>query len=289
MIYKPPKIIAEACCNHAGNIETAKRMIRMADICGMNVVKFQKRDVDAQALMYPFLYDNPHPHPEHSFGKTYKDHRKALEFNPNQHAELKRYIECLGMEYSCSVWDIVSALDIINLRPSMIKIPSACNTHYAMMDVLKKKYKGDIHISLGMTTPKELSQILRFWKNNFSRIILYHCTSGYPVPAEEMHLLEIEKLLKIGVKGVGLSSHYPGYSMCLEAQALGAEWFEKHITLDRFARGTDHQAALEFLDLRNLVRDLKAGYQALTQKPPGICEIEKEQRTKLKYGISRSI
>ena len=281
MQYKEPRVVAEACCNHAGDMDVAKRMIRMCDICGVDVVKFQKRDIAMQTLINPRLYNGPHPNPIHAFGETYKEHRQALEFNMDQHAELKKYVEVFGMEYSASVWDAVSAVEIAALQPPFIKIPSACNQSYAMLDILKEHYEGDIHISLGMTTDYELASLLAFWKDHFNRIVLYACTTGYPVPAEEMHLLEIEKLLKIGVKEVGLSSHYAGYAMCLEAQALGASYFEKHITLDRFAKGTDHSAALEFIDLRNLVRDLRDGFKALTFKD-GDTPLEVVQRAKLR-------
>ena len=282
MRYKHPRVIAELCGNHGGDIEVAKKMIRMAEICGVDVCKLQKRDIATQALDHPTLYDGPHPNPVHAFGSTYREHREALEFTVAQHAELQRYIESYGMIYSTSVWDIPSALQIIALNPLFIKVPSACNTRYALLDILRTRYSGDIHMSLGMTTEKERDEIVRFWGDDIGRVVLYHCTSTYPLYAEDAYLLEIERLTKIPCKAVGFSNHHPDINLDFEAQALGANWFEHHITLDRFSKGTDHSAALEFIALRNLVKGLREGYEALKNKPVEMCQVELIQRKKLK-------
>jgi len=282
MKYKQPIVIAELCCNHAGDMETAKRMIRMAEICGVDVCKLQKRDIESQWSLHPHMYDSPHPNPPNAFGKTYREHREFLEFDVTQHRRLKQYIEQYGMEYSTSVWDIVSALQIIDIDPLFIKVPSAHNTDYPLLDILKKKYTGDIHVSLGMTTEQEREELQIYWEDSMDRIVLYHCTSGYPVYAPDAYLLEIERLTKIPCKAIGFSNHHPDINLDFEAQALGASWFEHHVTLDRFAKGTDHSAALEFEALRNLVRGLREGYEALKYKPVEMCQLEWEQRKKLK-------
>ena len=83
-----------------------------------------------------------------------------LEFNLEQHKELKKYCEQLGIIYSTSVWDIKSAREIASLNPQFIKIPSACNTNLEMIEWLCDNYDGDIHISTGMTTSKEIDDIV---------------------------------------------------------------------------------------------------------------------------------
>ena len=282
MKYREPKVVAELCANHGGDMDTAKRMIRMAEICGVDVCKLQKRDLRMQALSNPNLYHEPHPNPVNAFGETYLKHREALEFTIEQHMELKKYIESFGMEYSSSVWDVPSAIEIAALQPPFIKVPSACNQQYATMQILKEHYGGDIHISLGITDKTELSNLVSFWKGQLDRVVFYHCTTTYPLFAIDAHLLEITDLLRIGAKDVGFSNHHSGIALDLEAQALGASWFEHHVTLDRMSKGTDHIAALEFTGLRALVRDLKEGFLALKFKPEEECEAETIQRAKLK-------
>jgi len=117
-------------------------------------------------------------------------------------------------------------------------------------------------------------------------LILYACTSGYPVPFENVCMLEIiriKKKFEKKVKAIGFSGHHLGIAIDIAAYALGASWIERHFTLDRTWKGTDHAASLEPTGLRKLNRDLKATYKSLTFKENEILHIEKLQREKLKY------
>ena len=96
--------------------------------------------------------------------QTYGEHREFLEFNLQQHKDLKDYSESLGLIYSTSVWDVTSAKEIISLKPILIKVPSACNNNFEMLRILRDDYSGDIHISFGMTTQREENQIVSFFE-----------------------------------------------------------------------------------------------------------------------------
>lgn len=121
-----PKIIAEVGCNHKGDMAIAREMIMTAALfCKVDVVKFQKRT--PHELLTDEQYAAPHPHPSNSYGKNYGEHREFLEFDYEQHLQLKKWCDEFHVEYSASVWDMSSARDIILLNPSIIKIPSACN------------------------------------------------------------------------------------------------------------------------------------------------------------------
>jgi N-acetylneuraminate synthase len=211
-----------------------------------------------------------------------------LEFNINQHKELKEFTESLGIMYSTSVWDTTSAKEIISLKPELIKVPSACNNHFEMLKVLRDEYKGEIHISFGMTTKEEEEEIVSFFeeKNQGDRLVVYSCTSGYPVPFEDICMLEtvrIKEKFENRVKAIGFSGHHLGIAVDIAAFTLGAEWIERHFTLDRTWKGTDHAASLEPTGLKKLARDLKATHQALSYKKMDILAIEKVQRDKLKF------
>tara|TARA_B100000519_G_scaffold9150_1_gene7294 strand:- start:179 stop:790 length:612 start_codon:yes stop_codon:yes gene_type:complete len=199
------------------------------------------------------------------------------------------YSNKLGIQYSTSVWDITSAKEIVSMNPDMIKVPSACNNHFDMLKVLRDDYKGDVHISLGMTTPDEMNKIIDFFNRESilkERVIIYACTSGYPVPFDQLCLLEIKKLIdSFGdkVKAVGFSGHHLGIATDIAAYTLGAKWIERHFTKDRTWKGTDHAASLEPAGLSKLIRDLDATHKALQYKDADILEIEKPQREKLKW------
>ncbi len=285
-MMKKAKVIAEIGCNHKGDIEIAKELIKVAKIfCNVDVVKFQKRH--NKELLTEEQYNAPHPNPANSYGNTYGAHREFLEFNVEQNKELMEFCKDLGVVYSTSTWDLTSAKEIASLNPELIKIPSACNNNYEMLGWLCENYFGEIHVSTGMTTKNEIDDLISFFeeKGRNKDIVLYACTSGYPVPFEDVCLYEITRLKeKYGsrIKEIGFSGHHLGIAVDVVAYNLGATWIERHYTLDRTWKGTDHSASLEPAGLRKLVRDLKAVNKALTYKNEDILEIEKVQREKLK-------
>lgn len=286
MSIKKPYVIAEIGCNHKGNMETAKELIKVAKIfCNVDAVKFQKRN--NVELLTEEQYNQPHPNPINSYGDTYGAHREFLEFNVEQHQELKEFCEDLGVTYSTSVWDLTSAKEIASLHPKFIKIPSACNNNTKMLAWLCENYTGEIHISTGMTTKNEIDDLVALFKkhNRNKDLVLYNCTSGYPVPFKDVCLLDINLLKeKYGseVKHIGFSGHHLGIAVDVAAYTLGASIIERHYTLDRTWKGTDHAASLEPMGLRKLSRDLSAVYDALNFKNQDILPIEQVQRDKLK-------
>ena len=282
--YQIPIIIAEIGCNHKGDIHIAKDLIKHAADCGVQVVKFQKRsNVD---LLSDEQYNAPHPNPVNSYGNTYGSHREFLEFDIATHKSLKKFAESLNLIYSTSVWDIKSAREVIDLNPKFIKIPSACNTNFPLLEFIRDNYSGDIHISLGMTNLEEEMEILESFQktNSLNRVILYSCTSGYPIRFKDVCLLEIlrirDKYIN-KIKDIGFSGHHLGIAIDNAAYTLGANYIERHFTLDRTWKGTDHAASLEPSGMRKLVRDLRATQKSLTFKSTEILEIENDQRNKL--------
>lgn len=285
--YKKPFTIAEIGCNHKGEVEIAKELISLAKSCNATYAKFQKRhNVE---LLTEEQYNAPHPNPINSYGDTYGAHREFLEFDLPTHNTLKKYAESIGIGYSTSVWDITSANEIISLNPDFIKVPSACNNNFEMLKVLRDDYKNDVHLSFGMTTKNEIEEIISFFEEknqSENRLIVYSCTSGYPVPFKDVCLLEIHTLVnqyRERVKDIGFSGHHLGIAIDNAAYALGANWVERHFTKDRTWKGTDHAASLEPAGFTKLTRDLNATYQALQFKEKDILDIEAVQREKLKY------
>lgn len=287
MLYNKPYIIAEAGCNHMGQMEIAKDLIETAaHFCKADAIKFQKRC--PKELLTPEQYNAPHPNPVNSYGDTYGAHREFLEFTVDQHAQLKEWCEKAGITYSTSVWDMTSAKEIASLKPEFIKIPSACNNHFEMLQWLCENYKGEIQLSFGMTTHEEEEQIVELFEKNGRNkdLVIFNCTSGYPVPFKDVCLLEINRIrekYEDRVKAIGFSGHHLGISVDVAAYTLGASYIERHYTLDRTWKGTDHAASLEPDGVRKLVRNINAVYESLTYKPEEILPIEQVQRDKLKY------
>lgn len=291
MNYVIPKVISEIGCNHMGQFDIALELIRLSKDGGADVAKFQKRN--NKELLTEEQYNSPHPNAFNSYGDTYGAHREFLEFSVDQHEELKKYAESIGIQYSTSVWDVTSAKEIISLDPILIKVPSACNNNFELLRELRDNYKGEVHISFGMTTQQEEEEVVKLFEETNQakdRLVVYSCTSGYPVPFSDVCLLEIPRLYEVyesRVKAIGFSGHHLGIAVDMAAYTLGAKWIERHFTKDRTWKGTDHAASLEFQGLQKLCRDLKHGiYPALSYKNEQILPIEKVQREKLKSRVN---
>ena len=281
-------VVAEIGCNHQGSMDTARALIEAAaQFAQAPVVKFQKRN--PSELLTSDEYRRPHPVQRNAFGESYGAHREFLEFNASQHRALKACCNEYGIGYACSVWDLTSAQDIISLDPQWIKIPSACNLNKPLLDFICDEYAGQIHLSLGMTSRAEEEKIVNLLagKGRAVDTVLYGCTSGYPVAFEDVALGELTRLQKNygdTVFAIGFSGHHLGIAVDVAALALGARFIERHFTLDRTMKGTDHAASLEPDGLRRLVRDLAHVDLALKEKPEEILPVEEQQRLKLKSG-----
>ncbi len=293
----PVKIIAEIGCNHKGDLDLAKKLIRVAaTFCEAHVAKFQKRT--NRELLSPEEYNRPHPVPDNAYGPTYGAHREFLEFDTDQHKELIEECAANGIEYSTSVWDLTAAKEMAALNPPLLKIPSATNQHFELQDYLCEHYGGEIHVSTGMSTLEEIRRIITFYKERgrAGDLVVYSCTSGYPVAVEDICLLEIARLMEeFGpeVKGIGFSGHHLGIAPDVAAATVGRMMemngkgrfthIERHFTLDRSWKGTDHAASLEPDGLRRLCRDVHNVDQALNYKSEEILPVEQVQRDKLKW------
>jgi sialic acid synthase len=294
---EPVKVIAEIGCNHKGDMEIARELIRVAaQVCKADVAKFQKRH--NRELLSPEDYDRPHPVPGNAYGPSYGAHREALEFDLDQHRQLIAECAAQGIAYSTSVWDLTSARQMAELNPPLLKIPSATNQHFALQGHLCEHYGGEIHVSTGMSTAEEVGRIVAFYeeRGRAGDLVLYACTSGYPVAFEEICLFEIGRLMDMyghRVRGIGFSGHHLGIAADVAALAVGkmkeAEGhgrfthIERHFTLDRTWKGTDHAASLEPDGLRRLCRDIRHVGRALAFKDQEILPVEQVQRDKLKW------
>jgi len=300
---KPPQIIAEVGCNHRGSIYDALKHIHvLSDYCRCNftgaqyaapIIKFQKRDI---ASMPERIRNAPHPVPSNSYGATYGEHREALEFSIEDHAALLAECHAQGIGYAVSVWDTVSAVEVLGLRhvieyelvaPTHIKIPSACNLDFELLGCIASSWEREIHVSLGMTSEREIEKIVSYLERMgvSKRTVLYACTSGYPVPAEHVYLDEVRRLRERyahRVQSIAFSGHHNGIAIDMAAVAMGCSHIERHFTLDRSWKGTDHAASLGPDGMRHLIRDVASIGEALKSKPVEMCDIEKATRAKLK-------
>ena len=264
-------------------METARKMISVAaHFCQADFVKFQKRDVSDIPNG-----DKPHPDPSNSFGNTYAEHRRALEFTVEQHQELSAYARLQGIYYACSVFDVQSVKDILTCDPAYIKIGSGVNHRQDILREVCENWPGEIHVSTGATTNGEIAELMSFLVGygRGKNVVLYHCVSAYPTEFADACLLGIKELrFQWGdmVKSIAFSGHHRGISLDVAAQVLKASFIERHFTLDRTMKGSDQAASIEPDGLRKIVRDCQSVALAMNNKPRVIpaCEFKFREKNK---------
>ena len=257
-------IIGEIGQNHNGSLGLAYQLIDMAvspvvDECfgeqlvGISAVKFTKRDLknEMTTTMYNQEYDSPH-----AFGRTYGEHRQALELTDEEHFALYKYAKSKGIDFIETICS-ESCLSLLELfRPDYIKIASRDLTNLPLIEAVANT-RIPMILSTGMGGDYEIDkayEIIRRFHNNLS---ILHCVSEYPLKYKNVNLRSIPYLKQRYGFPIGYSDHTIGVSIPVAAVAMGAEIIEKHITLDRTMKGTDQKGSLGPEGLNRLIRNIR--------------------------------
>ena len=255
----PAYIVAEIGQNHNGSIEIAKQLIDMAVEAGANAVKFQKRHIpsDLTKAAYNKPYDNPH-----SFGKTYGEHREALELSEAQHRELQEYAKARGITYFVTPTDIPSLEMMERLDVPFYKVASRDLTNLPLLERIARTGKPVI-ISTGMADMEDIRDALDVLGKDRDDIIILQCISQYPADLERVNLRAMDTMRKAFGKIVGYSDHTTGIVAPVTAAILGAAVIEKHITLNKAMKGSDHAASAEREELTKMVQFIRDARKTL--------------------------
>lgn len=253
-------VIAEIGHNHQGDVEKAKQLFHAAKECGVHAVKLQKRE--NRTLYTRELYDLPYLG-DNSYGDTYGAHREALEFGYAEYAELKAYAQEIGITFFATAFDFASADFLAKLEMPAYKIASGDLNNTPLLKHVAQLGKP-IFVSTGGGTMDDVQRAYDTIMPINPHLCLLQCTALYPVEPEDMHLRVIETFrARFPDIVIGLSDHQNGIAMAMVAYALGARVVEKHFTLNRAWRGTDHAFSLEPVGMRKLVRDLMRARTAM--------------------------
>jgi sialic acid synthase len=246
-------VIAEIGHNHQGSVEQAKAMVTMAKDCGANAVKVQKRS--NRTLYTRQFFDQPYDN-EFSFGKTYGEHREALELDRDAYVELQRYARKLGITFFATPFDVESADFLAELDMPAYKLASADLLNTPLLRHIASFGKPML-LSTGGASMEDVDRAVAAVRPLNEQLCILQCTAAYPCETEDLNLRVITTLRERYPEFVvGLSDHQNGISMALVAYMLGARVIEKHFTLNHAWKGTDHAFSLMPEGLRKLVRDL---------------------------------
>ena len=254
-------VIAEMGHNHQGNVETAKDMIRSAKECGADAVKLQKRD--NRSLYTRDLYDSVYSN-DNSYGATYGSHREALEFDREQYLDLMQYARELEIPLFATAFDFKSVDFLVDLDMPAFKIASGDLTNTPLLEYVAQTGKPMV-VSTGGGSLDDVRRAYDTIMPVNTNLCLLQCTAAYPIfDYRDMNLNVITTYRETFPDViVGLSDHESGIAMALVAYMLGARVVEKHFTLNRAWKGTDHSFSLAPGGLRRLTRNLHRARLAL--------------------------
>jgi len=277
---EPCFIIAEIGQNHQGDMKIAKQMIEMAKSCGVDCVKFQKSELEhkfnKEALNRPYTS-------KHSWGDTYGDHKRFLEFSHDEFRELKRFAEEeVKICFTASAMDL-KAIDFLldELEVPFLKVPSNDTNSVAYLSHAASKGKPLV-VSTGMCDLAVVRTAVKTLKGKDARFCLLQCTSTYPLEPKDVHLKCIELYQReFPDIPIGYSGHETGVFISVAAVAMGAKVVERHVTLDKSWKGSDHSASLNPEELKLLVDGIRQVERAFGRPEKAIRPSEEACRSKL--------
>ena len=292
-------IIGEIGQNHNGSADIAKLITELVsrpvkeglfnlDLKPIDAVKLTKRDLNEELTKSEMnrIYDSPN-----AFGKTYGEHRAYLELTDEEHFEVYKYAKSLGLDFVETLC-AVGTLSVLKLfTPDKLKVASRDLTNLPLLEALAET-KIPIILSTGMGGKQELDTALDIISKQHSNISILHCVSQYPTHPANANLNTITYLMEQYPEyTIGYSDHTVGISAPVAAVTLGAKIIEKHITIDRFMKGTDQINSLGPDGVRRMVRDIRLAELSLGEKDMFIdqCVIDAKQKLERSIASKRLI
>ena len=259
-------VIAEIGQNHNGDINICKKLIDQLvvysydEITGerlntVNAIKLTKRDMSEEltdeAMKLEYKGRN-------SFGKTYGEHREFLELSYEEHCEISDYVRGKGVDFIDTLCSPSTVKLTEMTKIDKIKIASRDLTNIPLLNEIGKT-ELDVILSTGMAGKKEIDDALKIIDDGTRHVSILHCLSQYPAEYSRLNLSSIKKLQQIYGKEhtIGYSDHSIGSHIPLAAVAMGAKIIEKHVTLDRNMKGTDHKGSAEPQEMKELVHNIR--------------------------------
>ena len=273
-----PVIVAEIGLNHNGNLDTALKMIQRAKNIGVDAVKFQVKDVEEAhpKEMLDMPYEGPN-----SFGKTYREHKQALEFSQNELEQIYDFAKKINIICFSTPCNVTAVKRLEQLNNPIYKIASF---HLTFSDILEQVCKTGkpIIMSTGASSLEEIDKAVELIRSYHDNFALLHAVSCYPTENKDMNLKQIISLQERYNCPVGYSGHEKGVALCTSTIAIGACLIERHFTLDRTMKGPDHASSVEEDGFRLIVDRSQNLYEALGSDKIRVMDCELANRKKFR-------
>jgi N-acetylneuraminate synthase len=271
-----PYIIAEMSGNHNQSLERALKIVDAAADAGVDAVKLPTYTADTLTIDKSdgeFFISDPNSLWEGE--SLYNLYKKA--YTPwDWQEKIFEYCRERGIDCFSTPFDDTSVDFLEKFNPPCYKIASFENTDLPLIKKVAKTGKPMI-VSSGMATVAELDEMVSTAKENGCiDLTLLKCTSSYPATPEGTNLLTIPHMKELFKCNVGLSDHTLGIGVAVASIALGVTVIEKHFTLSRAEGGVDSTFSMEPDEMKQLVLECNAAWQALGEISYGPTEQEEK-------------
>lgn len=258
----PPLVIAEMSGNHNQRLDYALQIVDAVADAGAEALKLQTYTADTMTLDLSegefFIKDPSSLWQGASLYNLYQKAHTPWEWHePIFRRCRERSLIAFSTPFDASAVDFLQSLDV-----PCFKIASFENTDLPLIRKVAATGKPVI-ISTGMATQTEIEEAVRTARDAGCRdLILLKCTSSYPASPAESNLETIPRLRSLFGCEVGLSDHTLGIGAAIASVSLGATVIEKHVTLSRAEGGVDAAFSLEPVELKQLILETRAAWQA---------------------------
>jgi pseudaminic acid synthase len=274
----PPFVIAEMSGNHNQSLERALAIVDAVARAGAHALKLQTYTAETMTLDIDhgqFRIEEPGSlWKGQSLYRLYQTAHTPWEW----HEPIFARCRAQGMVAFSSPFDATAVDFLERLDVPCYKIASFENTDHALLRKVATTGKPVI-VSTGMATAGEVEEAVRVVRDEGNGdIVLLKCTSSYPAPAADTHLMTIPHMRELFGCPVGLSDHTLGIGVAVASVAVGATVIEKHFTLSRSEGGVDAMFSLEESELRMLVEESRRAWEAIGEVHYGPTPAEKDSR-----------
>ncbi len=247
-------IIAEVGQNHQGDIDIAKQYIKEFADTGVDAIKFQTRNNKYlfSECAYNKSYDS-----ENAFSDVYGLHREKLELNSEHLADLRDCCHENGVKFMSTPFDEPSLELLCDIGVDLIKVASFDIGNLPFLSKIANKGVPTV-VSVGGGKIDQIRDSVNILKESLDEVAILHCVSEYPCDVNRVGLNNIALLAsEFPDCVIGLSDHFNGIITGPIGYMKGARVFEKHVTLNRAWKGTDHSFSLSRHGFRNFIRDIR--------------------------------
>ena len=256
-IENTPYYIAEIGQAHEGSLGILHSYIDALATTGVHAIKFQMHIAEAESSNYePFRV-------KFSFeDATRYDYWKRMEFTLEQWKEIKQHCDAVGLDFICSPFSNLAVDWLEEIGVKYYKIGSGEVSNLLLIEKIAQTKKTLI-LSSGMSSFSELDTTVAFLQDKKVNFSILQCTTSYPTQPQQYGFNVIQELKERYHVSVGFSDHSAKIATNIAAVALGAEILEFHVVFDRRMFGPDAKSSLTLDEVKQLVDDCNAVYQAI--------------------------